>query len=116
MFDKAKDLAERMMAKDSKLRIAFHEADKSSAQEPEADEFLKVNGSRLGRDFKLYSLMAKVGDAQAATVSMLEEMVLPLQKFSPAAFAEGLAFMEEQAPVFGENAGEWKKIVAGFKR
>lgn len=116
MYEKVKSLAERMASKDKSLRIAFNEADASRAPEPEAQEFLKLNESRLGRDFKLYAFMGKVSSDQSAMVSVLEEVVLPLQASAPAAYAEGLKFMEEQAPMFGPQANDWKKLVQGFKR
>lgn len=115
MYEKVKKLAERMVEKDSSLRIAFNEADGSRAPEPEAHEFLKLKETRLGRDFKLYGLMAKAGGEEQALVSVLEEVVLPLKTHAPAAFDAGLVFMKGQAPVFGKQAAEWLKLIESLK-
>jgi hypothetical protein len=104
-----------MVASGPNLRIAFKEADRTTAPDPEAQHFLKVNGTRLGRDFKIYAFMSRIAGEQDATVLLLKELVLPLRKTAPEACEAGLSYLREQGSVFGENQGEWESIIDSFK-
>lgn len=53
-------------ANPARLRVAMNEEDESPTPQPEAHEFLKLDEKRLGRDFKLYGLMATVNDDNLA--------------------------------------------------
>ena len=68
MLEKVQALADTMVAKGPNLRIAFKEADRTTAPDPEAQHFLKVNETRLGRDFKLYAFLARIAGERDATV------------------------------------------------
>lgn len=114
MLDQIETLAAKLAEKDSKLRIAFNEADKTTAAEPEAQRFLKLNESRLGRDFKVYDFMAKVAGEQDTTVTLLEELVLPLQRTAPEAYAAGLSYLREQSSVFGPQKDAWEAMIDDF--
>jgi hypothetical protein len=115
MLEKVQALADVMVATSPNLRIAFNEADTTAALELEAQHFLKANNSRLGRDFKLYAFMAKIGGEQDVTVRLLEELVLPLQEAAPAAYIAGLSYLREQGSIFGENKNKWESMIDGFK-
>ena len=115
MLEKIQALADAMVAQSPYLRIAFNEADTTAAPEPEAQHFLKVNDSRLGRDFKLYAIMAQVSGEQDATIRLLEELVLPLKQTAPAAYVAGLSYLREQGSVFGKNKNAWEDMVDSFK-
>ena len=113
--EKVKTLAEKMVAKDSRLRIAFNEQNQTKEHEPGAQEFLKVREVRLGRDFKLYGLMSMLKGEAIATTDLLAEMVLPLRSVSPEAYFEGLSYLKDQGPVFGDNQTEWEDMLDEMK-
>lgn len=116
MLQKIEELAGVMVKADAgSLRIAFNEADSTRDKELEAQEFLKVNESRLGRDFKLYAFMARVGSKQDTTIHLLGELVLPLKSQAPQAYVAGLDYLAGQASIFGNDSQEWVALVNSFK-
>ena len=107
-------LAEKLAAKEPRLRIAFNEANDNRGAEPEAQHFLKLDEKRLGRDFRLYGFMAdKVEGPSATIVRLFEEVVLPLQKTSPEAYAEGWTWLKDQGPTFKNNQDAWEELLNG---
>ena len=115
MLETIQALADAMVAKDSKLRIAFNEANDTKAHEPEAQHFLKAHETRLGRDFKLYAFMAKVEGEEDLTVMLLEELVLPLETLAPEAYKAGLSYLREQGSVFGDKQSAWEDMIDSFQ-
>lgn len=70
------------------LRVAHNEEDETSEAAADAAHFLKLNERRLGRDLELYGFMgASVEGWQRTLARFLEEVVLPLKKAAPAAYA-----------------------------
>ena len=49
-----------------RLRVVKGEQDTSTEPQPEAQEFLKFDEQRVGRDFKLYGFMAEATSVQFA--------------------------------------------------
>lgn len=88
-----------------KVSLVRREADDSTTAEPEAADFLKVEGKRLGRDIHLYSFMGKVASNGMATLSFLEEVALPLKDtLEPEAHAAIMADVEQLgAEVFSDE-------------
>ena len=115
MLEKVQALADVMMATSPNVRIAFNEADTTTASAPDAQHFLKIDESRLGRDFKLYAFMAEVVGEQDVTARLLEELVLPLKQTAPAAYTAGLSYLREQGSLFGKNKRKWENIIDSFK-
>lgn len=93
MYDLVKSLANSMMAKESKLQIAFNE----NAVDRNKNEYLEFGGKRLGPDFDDYARLAANEGTETAALAVLTNMVLPLKRTAPQAFAAGLAFIEERA-------------------
>jgi hypothetical protein len=81
-----KNLCIKVCEKDSRFRIAFAEADSSTDPEPEANQFLKFEDSRVGRDFKLYALMEKTSSTQAA-IGDFASVLMSIKSSSPEAFS-----------------------------
>jgi hypothetical protein len=95
------------------IRIVLHEKDDSTAVEPEAAHFIKLDGERMGRDLELYNFMATVGGTGLAAALLLEELILPLKSLAPAAFTAGIEFLREQSPTYmpPEKQEEWVDLL-----
>lgn len=87
------------------LRIAHREEDVTTDVALDVAHFLKLNEQRLGRDLESYYIMGKslVGE-QSTLTYFLEEVVLPLKKLAPTAYA-----------VACKNLKEWGKRVYTIK-
>ena len=73
------------VASGGSVRIARNEKDASPDPDPEAQEHLKINGNRVGRDFRLYGFMAELGGPQQA-IADFATVLLALKTRAPAAF------------------------------
>ena len=117
ILQEIRTLAQKMTEKaPGYLRIAFGEAGASKKTDDGAGEFLKAGERRLGRDFRLYALMARMCGEVNTYVQVLEEMVMPISIDAPAAYDEGLTFLEGKASVFGESAQEWKNLIGNLRK
>lgn len=68
-------VAEQLVAaSDSHLRIAKNEADTTTEPDPEAQEHLKRDGVRIGRDLKLYAFIAEVDNPGIALLAFTREV------------------------------------------
>jgi len=68
-----------------RIRIAKNEADADTTFDPEAQEHLKVDERRLGRDLPLYGFMAEMGGWPAA-IGDFADVAIKIQRLFPAAF------------------------------
>lgn len=116
-------------ASEGRLRIATHEEDDSTTTTPNSGIFLKLDGKRLGRDFEIYALMGKVGEALSEAngwrdvlVMFLNEVLIPVRKKLPGSYAvAGKRLQTLGASVYkGELLQDWnalfrKSIAENFK-
>lgn len=104
-------LAEKLVAQNVRIRLAFNEADDSTAPEPQAHYFLKIGDRRLGRDLKMYTFMAEVEGEPGTLTRIFQEVLLPLQQSAPSAYAEGWAWMKDKGDAFGEHQSAWEDLL-----
>lgn len=104
---------------DGVLRLARNEADATTARDPEAATFLKLNGRRLGRDLEVYAFMAEInGGWEPVLPDLAAELVLQVRREAPDAYAVGAETLvsmgrsiytadqqEQWADIFAEPAG-----------
>lgn len=102
-------LAQSLCESDPQLRLVKNEEDDSDKQQLEAATFLKLNGKRLGRDLELYGFMIRIGAAETAA-QLLEEIVLPIKRVAPKAFAAGMAQLRT-FDVFEEKQAGWLELL-----
>lgn len=92
------------------LRVARNEEDDTEDSQPEAQEFLKFNGRRLGRDFRMYAFMAKIAGPGQALADFAPVMMV-IEKNVPAAFhvvrEDVIGLRDLVAPKFQD---EWSAI------
>jgi hypothetical protein len=92
--------------------VVQQEQPDSSEPDPDAETFLKYDGSRCGRDLELYASFMKILEPRALAATLLEEIILPLKKSSPQAFAKGIEAMGDYD--VGEDPEIWKDILASL--
>lgn len=103
-------LSEDLGKLDSRFRIARHEWDISTDTEMEAATFLKFEEKRFWRDFELYNFTKRLQGVQSVVISLVEELLIPLQNRSDVAF--NLARTRIRAwKVFWDNQAEWEKVL-----
>lgn len=73
-------------ASGGRVQLVRNEEDEVSTPAAEAAEFLKLDGSRLGRDLRVYNLIGRMGGEQQVVMHLLEEVALPLRGMIPAAY------------------------------
>jgi hypothetical protein len=73
-------------AEPSRLSIVKNEEDNTSDPQPEAQEFLKLDEKRCGRDFKLYGFMAEIQGSVGFALSDFAEVVMYIKHNVPKAF------------------------------
>jgi len=105
-----RDLADAITTADPQLRIVKNEEDDSDKPQREAATFVKLNGKRIGRDLELYNFMAEFESVPGVVARVLEELVLPIKKTAPAAFAAGIAQLRT-FNVFGDKQTEWESLL-----
>ena len=115
MAEKLKELV-RQIVKHSGGRIEEVKNEQDSSTDPckDAQEFLKLDGKRLGRDLKLYDFMAEVATEPMALCHILEEILLPIK------YAGGLELAHKEGCVVlkkwgtdifdGKRAEQWKEL------
>lgn len=96
-----------------RIKIVENEEDGTSDICNEAAAFLKFDGKRLGRDFKLYSFMSEVTGEQYMICTYLQEVLLPVKE-------SGLALSYREASVVfrkwgvelfdEEKAKQWNEL------
>ncbi len=87
----------------SRLRIAKNEQDTSEDAQPEADEFLKLGGIRLGRDFKVYGFMAEVSGSGGQAFADFASVAMAVKNNIPEAFEAARGNIEGWAEYFDED-------------
>lgn len=102
---------------DGPVVIVTGEADDSTAPEPEAGTFIKIDGKRAGRDLGLYQLRAKLAgntDALSDFAQVVISLPQPVKN-------NLLAIMLAETPPYvlsGQQnahlAGEWLKLLNSF--
>jgi len=96
-----------------RLRVAYNEADGSRAFDGEASHFLKIDGTRLGRDIEMYGFM---GDGpvgwEMALAMFLEEVLLQIKKGLPKSYVEaGRMLCKLGESVYSANLlEEWRSF------
>lgn len=86
LLDVLMRLCETMVAASGgRLRIAKNEADATTDFDPEAQEHLKLDGRRIGRDIRLYNFMAEVGGTGPA-IADFALILMSIKQILPAAF------------------------------
>ena len=96
-----------------RFRIAINEDDSTTETQLEAHEFLKVDGVRWGRDFKLYGLMATVSGFAGAGLVDFAEVLMAVKGNIPEAFAAVRETVESWDRFFDEGMrSDWKAMWA----
>lgn len=72
-------------ASGGRIRLVSGEADESEEAEPEAHEFLELDGKRITRDLPVYRFMAKLTSPIAAIADFAPSLILVMDKV-PQAF------------------------------
>lgn len=110
-----KQAAINMAATCPELRVVFNELDGSEAPASvHVRHFLKLNGTRLGRDFEDYALMASVKGLDSTLDKMLDGILLPLRERAPEAFKKGLVEFFWMGADIGINATPWAEQLHRF--
>ncbi len=92
------------------IRIAKGEADDSTEACPEANEFLKLDEKRAGRDLKLYRFMAKMGGVGCALADFAA-VVMAVKAKAPGAYRQALGMVIGWAGLLEEDDREsWAEI------
>lgn len=89
-----------------RFRIAKNEENDSEAICTEADEFLKVDGVRVGRDFRLYGLMAAVSSLGNA-LSDFALVLLQIKSQYPDSFEIIRSTVEDWKRHFPQLESQW---------
>ena len=109
-YEAIREVVVAMAENEPRLRIAKHEADETMEYEPEAHEFLKLDGKRIGRDFMLYELMSKGGDIGTSLADFAEPL-MAVKVAVPSAFENARHLVEAWAKHYeGELADEWLQL------
>ena len=95
-----------------RLKVVHQEQPDSSEPDPDAETFLKYDGSRWGRDLELYASFLKIIEPRTLAATLLEEIFLPLKESSPQAFAKGIEAMSNYD--VGEDPGAWQEMLASL--
>jgi len=94
-----------------RFRIAINEADETTEPEIEAQEFLKVDGVRCGRDFKVYGLMSTISGFSGAGLADFAEVLMRVKGEFPEAFNAIRATVESLDMLFFENMRQsWREM------
>jgi len=77
---------------EGRLRLAYAEKDETMDFDPEAQEHLKLDGKRLGRDIRVYGFMGRLSAVGEGTAlgCFAEEILAPLKVARPEAFTATL--------------------------
>lgn len=102
-------LFDRLADNEPRLKVVKQEQLDSSEPDPDAETFLKYDGSRWGRDLELYVSIADIVGQRGLAATLLEEIILPLKKSSPQAFAKGIELMRGYD--IGENPLVWQEML-----
>jgi hypothetical protein len=94
------------------LKVVQQEQPDSSEPDPDAETFLKYDGSRWGRDLELYASFMKILEPRVLAATLLEEIILPLKESSPQAFAKGIEAMGDYD--VDEDPEIWKGMLASL--
>lgn len=86
LLDALMQLCEKMVAASGgRLRLAKNEADTTTELDLEAQEHLKLDERRLGRDLRLYNFMADIAGAGPA-IADFAPVLLVIRRDVPAAY------------------------------
>ena len=108
------ELAARLSAKSERLTTRFNLSATRTSLRP--NNSLQLDGTRLGHFFEFYMLFGETMRGNQLTLqSLFGEWVCPLETSLPGAYAEGLAFLEEKADVFGARKDEWLAVIADYR-
>ena len=95
---------------DARFRVAKHEWDVSTNTEMDAATFLKFDEKRFWRDFELYNFMKKVQWVENTVISLVEELLIPLQGISDVAFNVAKTRIRTWK-VFWNKQIEWEEVL-----
>lgn len=96
-FQKITRMAEAIVnASSGRIKLVSGEQDTSEQSEPDARDFLKLDGKRVARDLEVYAIMIVSSSAEAVLVTLLEELLLPIKRLGPLpAYQAGADFLRE---------------------
>lgn len=86
VYEEIRALCIQMCRAEASLRIVKNEDDNSTEAQPDADEFLKMDEKRLGRDFKLYAFMAEINDSIGFALADFAEVIIAVKNKYPTVF------------------------------
>lgn len=104
-------LAQELVAADSSGKLKITPPPKSYNLNPDDPKYssLKLDNAPLVKAFGVYSTFASSSGEEAALLSMIDKMIIPLEKISPEAFEIGLKYMEKYATIFPkEQQKAWR--------
>lgn len=78
-------IAAQLAAHSTRITLVRHEQDTTADPEPEAQEFIKIDGQRVGRDIRLYAFMAEIG-GPGVGLADFGELLLACRLVDPPAF------------------------------
>lgn len=87
------------------FRVAFNEKDDSKDFDAEANEFLKMDEFRLGRDFKVYGFMQQIESSQMA-IADFAHVLMEIKYVYPDIFNSVKERVDDWKNFFDENMQE----------
>lgn len=91
--------------------IVHSEADSTPEHQAGAQEFLKINGQRVGQDFRAYRIIAV--DPGQVLSRVAEDILVPLQRACPHGFGAALDRIDHFGRVYLDDEQDlenWKAI------
>ena len=102
-------LFETLASVEGRLKVVQAEHWDSPDPDPDAETFLKLDGRRWGRDIELYASVVELIGPRGVAATLLEEIIIPLQGPSPAAYAKGIDIIREFD--VGEDPAQWREML-----
>lgn len=111
-YDAIKACVEQLVVSDpARFRIAKNEADETTEPEIEAQEFLKIDGIRCGRDFKVYGLMSTISGFTGAGLVDFAQVLMEIKGGFPEAFRVIKSTVESWDRFFEQNTRiDWREM------
>lgn len=107
-------LFDGLAAAEPRLTVVQREQPDTSGPDPDAETFLKLDGRRWGRDLELYASVVDMIGPVGVAATLLEEIILPLKKVSPKAFAKGIEIVRDYD--VGEDPEAWQETLDSLGR
>lgn len=112
IYEEIKATCDAMAAAHDRLEVVSGEADETRDPEPEAHYFLKLDGKRTGRDFKVYGFMAKMG-GEGAALADFAGVLMAVKGEAAEAFEAVRPRVEGWSSIFpAEQRGAWVELWA----